>query len=160
MLTINQEDNKYFVSFNNVSKLNIINSLEIENQLLDLTNKQGYSLILNLSEIKFIDSSGFESLLKVYRSAKMNNTSLKFTNVSSEAIELLKLVELDKVFERFYRPANSPGNGCGLGLAIIKEIADLHQAQIHLTRVNAQGGLRVMVSFPSQPINCYDAVAT
>lgn len=69
-------------------------------------------------------------------------------------------VELDKVFERFYRPANSPGNGCGLGLAIIKEIADLHQAQIHLTRVNAQGGLRVMVSFPSQPINCYDAVAT
>ena len=99
MLTINQVDNKYFVSFNNVSKLNIINSLEIENQLLNLTYKQGNSLILNLSEIKFIDSSGFESLLKVYRSAKMNNTSLKLSNVSSEAIELLKLVELDKVFE-------------------------------------------------------------
>jgi len=99
MLTINQEDNKYFVSFNNVSKLNIINSGEIENQLLNLTNKQGFGLVLNLSEIKFIDSAGFESLLKVYRSAKMNNTSLKFTNVSSEAIELLKLVELDKVFE-------------------------------------------------------------
>lgn len=99
MLIINQEDNKYIVSFNNVSRLNIINSVEIENQLLDLTNKQGSNLVLNLSEIKFIDSAGFESLLKVYRSAKMNNTSLKLSNVSAEANELLKLVELDKVFE-------------------------------------------------------------
>lgn len=55
--------------------------------------------------------------------------------------------ELDKVFERFYRPANSLGEGCGLGLAIIKEIADLHHAQISLTRVNAEGGLRVEVRF-------------
>jgi two-component system sensor histidine kinase TctE len=56
-------------------------------------------------------------------------------------------IELDKVFERFYRPANSPGNGCGLGLAIIKEIADLHQAQIHLTRLSEKGGLRVEIAF-------------
>lgn len=55
--------------------------------------------------------------------------------------------ELDKVFERFYRPANSPGNGCGLGLAIIKEIADLHHAQIKLNRLNQQGGLRVEINF-------------
>jgi len=55
--------------------------------------------------------------------------------------------ELDKVFERFYRPANSSGEGCGLGLAIIKEIADLHHAQISLARVNAAGGLRVEVRF-------------
>jgi len=55
--------------------------------------------------------------------------------------------ELDKVFERFYRPASSAGEGCGLGLAIIKEIADLHHAQISLTRVSAEGGLRVEVRF-------------
>jgi two-component system, OmpR family, sensor histidine kinase TctE len=55
--------------------------------------------------------------------------------------------ELDKVFERFYRPANSPGNGCGLGLAIIKEIADLHHAQINLNRLNEDGGLRVEIIF-------------
>lgn len=55
--------------------------------------------------------------------------------------------ELDKVFERFYRPANSPGNGCGLGLSIIKEIADLHHAQITLHRLNSKGGLRVKINF-------------
>jgi two-component system sensor histidine kinase TctE len=58
--------------------------------------------------------------------------------------------ELDKVFERFYRPANSPGDGCGLGLAIIKEIADVHHAQIKLVRVSETGGLRVEINFSSQ----------
>ena len=60
--------------------------------------------------------------------------------------------ELDKVFERFYRPANSPGEGCGLGLAIIKEIADLHHARISLTRVNEKGGLRVEINFSLEKI--------
>jgi two-component system, OmpR family, sensor histidine kinase TctE len=55
--------------------------------------------------------------------------------------------ELDRVFERFYRPSNSPGEGCGLGLAIIKEIADLHRAQIKLSRSSEKGGLRVEVVF-------------
>jgi two-component system sensor histidine kinase TctE len=55
--------------------------------------------------------------------------------------------ELDKVFERFYRPANSPGEGCGLGLAIIKEIADLHHAQIKLKCIDKKGGLRVEIVF-------------
>jgi len=99
MVSINQIDGEYHVSFNNIPKLNIINSKEIESQLIDLTRKEGNGLVLNLSEIKFIDSTGFESLLNVYRSAKMNNTSFKLMNVSDEAFELLKLVELDRVFE-------------------------------------------------------------
>jgi anti-sigma B factor antagonist len=99
MVNINQVNGEYHVSFPNVPKLNIINSSEIESQLIDLTKKEGTGLVLNLSEIKFIDSAGFESLLNIYRSAKLNNTSFKLMNVSNEAFELLKLVELDKVFE-------------------------------------------------------------
>ena len=99
MVNINQVDGEYHVSFYNTPKLNIINSREIEAQLIDLTKKESTGLVLNLSEVKFIDSYGFESLLNIYRSAKMNNSSFKLMNVSNEAYELLKLVELDKVFE-------------------------------------------------------------
>lgn len=99
MININMVNGEYHVSFQNVPKLNIINSKDIESQLIDLTRKEGSGLVLNLSEVKFIDSSGFESLLNIYRSAKLNNTSFKLRNVSNEAFELLKLVELDKVFE-------------------------------------------------------------
>ena len=51
-----------------------------------------------------------------------------------------------QVFERFYRIPGSPGNGCGLGLAIVSEIARLHGATIRLANGN-QGGLRVRLSF-------------
>jgi len=54
--------------------------------------------------------------------------------------------EIDRIFERFYRPPGSPGDGCGLGLAIVKEIADHHDARIRLSRSD-HGGVRVEVLF-------------
>ena len=56
-------------------------------------------------------------------------------------------LEMDKVFERFYRIPGSPGDGCGLGLAIIKEIADLHKAKLQLNRICAAGGTRADLIF-------------
>lgn len=54
---------------------------------------------------------------------------------------------LDQIFERFYRIPGSPSNGCGLGLPIVKEIARLHGADIHVMR-SAANGLRVRLEFP------------
>ncbi len=59
--------------------------------------------------------------------------------------------ESDRIFERFYRIAGSVGNGCGLGLSIVKEIVDLHKATIKFERVSAAGGTRVTITF--QAIN-------
>lgn len=44
----------------------------------------------------------------------------------------IPVAERDKVFERFYRVQDSFGEGCGLGMAIVKEIADLHKAKVVL----------------------------
>jgi two-component system sensor histidine kinase TctE len=54
--------------------------------------------------------------------------------------------EVDRIFERFYRPPGSPGDGCGLGLAIVKEIAEQHDARVRLSH-SGYGGVRVEVSF-------------
>lgn len=40
--------------------------------------------------------------------------------------------ERDLVFERFHRAASSQEEGCGLGLAIVREIAHLHQGEVYL----------------------------
>ena len=55
--------------------------------------------------------------------------------------------ELDRVFERFYRIPGSPGNGCGLGLSFVKEIADLHKARLELTKSGIKGGTRIDLLF-------------
>lgn len=52
------------------------------------------------------------------------------------------------VFQRFYRLPGSPSGGCGLGLPIVKEIAELHGADILLLSA-AGGGLCVRLLFPA-----------
>jgi signal transduction histidine kinase len=52
------------------------------------------------------------------------------------------------VFERFVRLQNTGAEGCGLGLAIVSEIAGRHGAAVTLGDA-AEGGLRVEVVFPA-----------
>nr|WP_272494155.1 sensor histidine kinase [Stenotrophomonas mori] len=54
--------------------------------------------------------------------------------------------EHDRVLERFYR-LDTQGDGCGLGLSIVSEIANLHGALFRLARSPA-GGVRATVVFP------------
>lgn len=60
--------------------------------------------------------------------------------------------QYDRVFERFYRlqgDQHSSGVvGCGLGLTIVKHIADLHHAEIRLGPSSLGEGLRVTLTFP------------
>jgi len=55
--------------------------------------------------------------------------------------------ERQRVFERFYRVAGSGVVGSGLGLSIVREIADRHGAAIALED-RSGGGLVVRVTFP------------
>jgi two-component system OmpR family sensor kinase len=54
-----------------------------------------------------------------------------------------------RVFDRFYRPEGNEAWGSGLGLSIVKNIADLHGAQIHLSDGAGQG-LTVTLVFRKQ----------
>ncbi len=54
----------------------------------------------------------------------------------------------DLVFERFVRLPGSPGDGCGLGLAIVQEISRQHGARAVLLEGTGGRGTRVSVSFP------------
>ena len=52
-----------------------------------------------------------------------------------------------KVFERFYRVSGNKTTGSGLGLTIVKRIADLHSAKIELAAPDNGVGLLVTVIF-------------
>lgn len=62
--------------------------------------------------------------------------------------------QYERVFERFYRLQgdrhDSGELGCGLGLTIVKHIADLHQADIRLGSSSLGQGLSVTVIFPGE----------
>jgi len=55
--------------------------------------------------------------------------------------------ERAKVLERFYRPLGMQASGSGLGLSIVKRIAEVHDATLQIQPVNEGRGLRVTVAF-------------
>ena len=73
---------------------------------------------------------------------------LEGTNIVLEVTDSgpgISSVDLDHVFERFYRGENKDAIGSGLGLSIVKEIATQHGAIVEL--INLNPGLRFRVYF-------------
>ena len=56
-----------------------------------------------------------------------------------------------KIFERFYRVEGSSGDGCGLGLAIVEEIARLHSSTVDVSAGADGRGSRFQVAFSAAP---------
>lgn len=59
--------------------------------------------------------------------------------------------EREKIFERFYRMPGGAPEGCGLGLAIVREIAQGHQATVAVQPGSGGRGTRMSVTFPAPP---------
>jgi two-component system, OmpR family, sensor kinase len=57
----------------------------------------------------------------------------------------------ERVFDRFYRGDDNAEPGSGLGLSIVKRIADAHHASITLDAAGEGNGLVVRVRFPQEP---------
>lgn len=57
--------------------------------------------------------------------------------------------EREKVLERFYRAPGSGGHGCGLGLAIVDEVARTHQARLSILDGQGGRGARMRIDFPA-----------
>jgi two-component system, OmpR family, sensor histidine kinase TctE len=57
--------------------------------------------------------------------------------------------ERSRVRQRFYRLPGSQGHGCGLGLAIVEEIARLHRAAVIIDAGAGGHGTKIRVQFPA-----------
>ncbi|MFI4869260.1 MAG: sensor histidine kinase N-terminal domain-containing protein [Steroidobacterales bacterium] len=107
--------------------------------------------------------SGIESLLGELLSNLLDN-ALRYgrpegritLGVACEPVALLyveddgpgiPLAEQDRIFERFYRTPGTSGEGCGLGLSIVKQIAELHDATVSIRSDPSSGGTRFTVAF-------------
>ena len=99
MLQSENRNGVEILSFENVSKLNILVAQSLKEEMAQYLNKRGKNLVLNLEGIEYIDSSGFGALLSILRNAKNNNSTFKVCNISPDVMELVKLLQLHNVFE-------------------------------------------------------------
>lgn len=87
------------VTISNTQKINVLNSELIKKSLLKLVKIPGIRLAIDLSEINFIDSSGFDVLNFLALTAFKNKSSLELCEVNSSVIELIDLVRKYQKFQ-------------------------------------------------------------
>jgi len=70
---------------------------DVRRLLLDCV-KRKLDVLVDLSEVSYIDSSGIASLVEALQWAKRRGTDLCLIAVSPEALRVFELARLDKVF--------------------------------------------------------------
>ncbi|MBN1987958.1 MAG: STAS domain-containing protein [Bacteroidales bacterium] len=99
MLTVEKIGDVLIISFNDIDKLNVVVAQSIKSEANALVSEPNIKVILNLGALKYIDSSGFGVLLSILRICKSNNSQLRLCNINSEIMEVVKLLQLQTVFD-------------------------------------------------------------
>lgn len=78
-------------------EIDLERSPEARKALLD-TLARRQSLVVDLAEVSYIDSSGIASLVEAYQKARSANLGFTLTAVGPPVMRVLSLARLDKVF--------------------------------------------------------------
>ncbi len=92
---INDQDGAIVVSF--IGDVDLQTSPDARGVLLDCVAK-GKPILVDLSQVGYIDSSGVASLVESFQKAKKAGQDLVLVSASDGALRVLKLARLDKVF--------------------------------------------------------------
>jgi anti-sigma B factor antagonist len=92
---IREEPGGVVVSFK--GDVDLQTSPDVRKVLLECVGR-GKSVVVDLSGIGYIDSSGVASLVEGFQTARKGGNNLVLASVSDGALRVLKLARLDKIF--------------------------------------------------------------
>jgi anti-sigma B factor antagonist len=98
MLKVDNIGNVLVVKFDLENKLNVTVSQKIKIEVTKLVTPHS-KMVINLEGINYIDSTGFGMMLSILRTCKNNHGELKLCNIAPEVMELIKLLQLQTVFD-------------------------------------------------------------
>lgn len=100
MIKVTEIDNNIeHVVFEGIDKFNALLADEAREQLVKLFDIPNAKVILDLSGISYIDSSGFGCFLTTMKSARNNYGTLKLCCLEKEVEVLFKTLQLHTIFE-------------------------------------------------------------
>lgn len=80
-------------------KLDASISPELKGEFLILCNPQTKSLVIDLSDVEFCDSSGLSALLIAERKMRENGGVVLLAGVQKKVLSLIKISRLDRSFQ-------------------------------------------------------------
>lgn len=110
MVSVKENKNSYFITIHKTARLNALTGDILKDQLLRIVCHNKKKVVLSLAGIKFIDSSGFDAIMTVVKSAREHDCSFRICDVSQEVYELIRLKKVYVIFE--INPEKAPAVSC------------------------------------------------
>jgi anti-sigma B factor antagonist len=99
--TYTSQDGNSVIVLSPTGRLDITTAWQFRLKLQECISKQSSHIVVNLSQVNFIDSSGLTSLVAGMRDADKVNGSFRISNVHPEAKLVFEVTMMDTVFEIF-----------------------------------------------------------
>jgi anti-sigma B factor antagonist len=80
-------------------RLDAHNSGELKDRILKVLEEGGRNLIVDLSDVQFIDSSGLGALLSGYKNANLRSSAFALASLQPRVKSMFELTRLHRVFE-------------------------------------------------------------
>lgn len=93
--TVHIEEDRHIVTF--CGDVDLENSPTARKVLLEVVG-QAQNILVDLTAVTYMDSSGIASLVEAYQQAKKNGVSFSLVSVSSAVLRVINMARLDKVF--------------------------------------------------------------
>lgn len=74
-------------------------SVQLREAIRDLISKGSKTILLNLGNVNYIDSSGLGELVSAFTTSKNQGAALKLLNLTKKVHDLLQLTKLYTVFD-------------------------------------------------------------
>lgn len=80
-------------------RLDAVAAPELKSKLKELVADNHAKVIIDLTDVSFIDSSGLAALVSGFRAAREAGGSIKLAGLNGQTMMIFKLTRLDRVFE-------------------------------------------------------------
>lgn len=99
MINICEENSTTIVEIKEVNRLTVVNAGELKTTLNNILSKKGQIAILDLAEVKYMDSTGISVLISALKTSKECGSSFSIKSIQPEVIKVLALMKIDKIFD-------------------------------------------------------------
>lgn len=94
-----EENGKVMVVVVKEERLDAHNSEALKQELGRLFNEGKASVVVDLKEVRFIDSSGLGALVSGFKNASSRQAELKLSSLQSQVKSMFELTRLHRVFD-------------------------------------------------------------
>jgi len=92
-----KENNQMIVHVS--GEVDIYTAPDLKKQLLELTKQKGQSVVVDLSDVNYMDSTGIGVFISTLKSTKENDSHLKLVNLQSQVMRLFDITGLNEIIE-------------------------------------------------------------